>query len=160
MKVAKDLINQHKLVFGGAFRKIQEVKQSALVRPTDHLLLQVDGMDNHKSYLPRYLQNAKELQGTERLASKISGCILWSGLYEAKRKLVFYLNHDQVCFQYNICAKNSTNIIWFQFENASNMIITLIHHLLEEFVRDHGMLPRNLHLNLGEVFSSIQYFRN
>ena len=111
MKVAKDLINQHKLIFGGAFRKIQEVKQSALVRPTDHLLLQVDGMDNHKSYLPRYLHNAKELQGTERLASKISGCILWSGLYDAKRKLLFYLNHDQVCFQYNIFAKNSTKII-------------------------------------------------
>ena len=97
MKVAKDLINQHKEVFGGAFRKVQEVKQSALVRPTDHLLLQVDGMDNHKSYLPRYLLNAKELQGTERLASKISGCILWSGLYEAKRKVLFYHNHDQVC---------------------------------------------------------------
>ena len=84
MKVAQDLINQHKQVFGGAFRKIQEVKQSALSRPSDHLLVQVDGMDNHKSYLPRYLQNVKELQGSERLPSKISGCILWSGLYEAK----------------------------------------------------------------------------
>ena len=96
MKIAKALINQHKQTFGGAFRKIQEVKQSALSRPSDHLLVQVDGMDNHKSALPRYLVNAKELQGTERLASKISGCILWSGLYEAKRKVLFYLNHDQV----------------------------------------------------------------
>ena len=38
------------------------------------------------------------------------------------------------------------------------MIITLIHHLLEEFVRDHGMLPRNLHLNLGKVFLRFKFF--
>ena len=147
MKVAQNLINQHKQVFGGAFRKVQEVKQSALSRPSDHLLLQVDGMDNHKSYLPRYLQNVKELQGTERLPSKISGCILWSGLYEAKRKVLLYLNHDQVYC--NCLTVNVNAIAIFQFENASNMIITLIHQLLQEFVSDHGMLPRNLHLNLG-----------
>ena len=130
-----------------AFRKIQEVKQSALSRPSDHLLVQVDGMDNHKSYLPRYLQNAKELQGTERLPSKISGCILWSGLYEAKRKVLLYLNHDQVYC--NCCTVIVKMFPFFQFENASNMIITLIHQLLQEFVSDHGLLPRNLHLNLG-----------
>ena len=32
------------------------------------------------------------------------------------------------------------------------MIVTLVHHLLEEFSNDHdGMLPRNLHLNLGNL---------
>ena len=53
LKVSKDLINQHKMTFGGANRKIQEFKQSALSFPSDNLYLQVDGMDNHKSYLPR-----------------------------------------------------------------------------------------------------------
>ena len=96
MKIAKDLMNQHKMTFGGAFRKVQEIKQSALSYPTDNLFLQVDGMDNSKSYLPRYVENAKELTGSERLPSKISGCIIYSGMYEAKRKILFYLNHDQV----------------------------------------------------------------
>ena len=94
--VAKDLINQHKQIFGGAFRRIQEIKQSALSHPTDHLFVQIDGMDNAKSYLPRYLQKAKETEGTERIPTKISGCIIWSGLYEEKRKILYYLNHDQV----------------------------------------------------------------
>ena len=47
-----------------------------------------------KSYLPRFLENSKKLVGTERLPSKISGCILWSGLYKEKRKDIFYINHD------------------------------------------------------------------
>ena len=49
----------------------------------------------------RYLENAKEIQGSERLPTKISGCIIHSGFYEAKRKILFFLNHDQV-INYNI----------------------------------------------------------
>ena len=96
LKIAKSLINQHKETFGGAFRKVQEVKQLALSHPTDHCLLQVDGMDNYKSYLPKYMLNAKETQGSERLTTKIIGCIIWSGHYASKRKLIYYLHHDQV----------------------------------------------------------------
>ena len=98
LKNAKSLINQHKEVFGNAFRKVQEVKQTALSHPHDHLFLQVDGMNNFSSYVPRYLVNAKEMQGAERLACKITGCILWSGLYEDNRKIIYYINHDQVRF--------------------------------------------------------------
>jgi hypothetical protein len=29
------------------------------------------------------------------------------------------------------------------------MIVTIIYKLLEEFIQDHGKLPRKLHLNLG-----------
>ena len=53
-------------------------------------------MDNSKSYLPRHLVKTKENQGAERLASKISGCIMASGYYEDKRKCIFYTHHDQV----------------------------------------------------------------
>ena len=53
-------------------------------------------MDNSKSYLPRFLEKTKENQGTERLPSKISGCIVYSGFYELKRKTLFFINHDQV----------------------------------------------------------------
>ena len=96
LKIAKSLINQHKQTFGEAFRKVQEIKQAAISHPQDHLLLQVDGMNNFTSYVPRYQMLSKEMQGSERLASKITGCIMWSGLYEDKRKIVFYVNHDQV----------------------------------------------------------------
>ena len=37
----------------------------------------------------------------------------------------------------------------FKFENASNMIVTIVYLVLEDFVKDHGRLPRKLHLNLG-----------
>ena len=59
-------------------------------------LVKIDGMDNKKSYIPRLLEKSKEMSGTERLASKISGCNIYSGWYEAKRKCLFYINHDQV----------------------------------------------------------------
>ena len=64
-------------------------------------VIQVDGMDNAKSYLPRFLEKTKENQGTERLPTKISGCIIYSGYYEHKRKCLFYFNHDQVCVFYS-----------------------------------------------------------
>ena len=42
------------------------------------------------------LEKAKRLEGTERLASKISGIIASSGWYIGHRKVVFEVNHDQV----------------------------------------------------------------
>ena len=106
----------------------------------------IDGMDNKKSYIPRLLEKSKEMAGTERLPSKISGCILYSGWYEHKRKCLFYINHDQVflSFGFIICLS-----FLFKFENASDMIISLIFLLLEDFLDDHHQLPRKLHLNLG-----------
>ena len=38
-------------------------------------------------------------------------------------------------------------------ENASDMVVTIIYHLLTDFLKDHGAkLPRKLHLNLGMIF--------
>ena len=88
-------------------------------------MIQVDGMDNSKSYLPRHLEKTKENQGTERLPSKISGCILYSGLYEHKRKVVFYINHDQVVsimqsIVYSLTnLKNSVDIFLFSKSSHS-----------------------------------------
>ena len=64
-------------------------------------------MDNQKSYCPRYLDNSKELAGTERLPTKIYGGIIWSGKYEEKRNIVFFLNHDHFGKEksYNLVAK-------------------------------------------------------
>jgi len=80
-------------------------------------------MDNSKSYLPRYLENSKDQVQKERLPTKITGCTMYNGLYEQNRKILFYLNHDT-------------------FENASNMIITIVHKLLLQFVEDHDFLPK------------------
>ena len=66
------------------------------MRPQDNLFLQIDAMDNSKSYVPRTLENAKELVGAERLPSKISGVLLHSGSYQDRRRIDFYINHDQV----------------------------------------------------------------
>ena len=52
-------------------------------------------MDNQKSYLPRMRENAKALVGSERLASKITGVLIYSGYYREQRKNLVYVNHDQ-----------------------------------------------------------------
>ena len=96
-------------------------------------------MDNKKSYIPRLLEKSKDMNGTERLASKISGCILYSGWYEHKRKCLFYINHDQ-------------------FENGSDMVVSLVFLLIEDFLEDHHKLPRKLHLNLGKSSKLLMYF--
>ena len=123
LKIALAMRNNHKMDFGQARRKVEEIKQSALGFPHDHLFIQIDSMDNNKSYLPRYLERSKDLVSKECLPTKITGCIIYSRLYEKNRKILFYINHDV-------------------FENASNMIITLVYFLLLEFVQDHGFLPR------------------
>ena len=94
LKFAKSLRNQHRMEFGQARRAIEEIKQTSISFPADNLFIQVDGMDNSKSYLPRFLENAKELVGAERLPSKIYGCIITSGFYEGNQKILFFINHD------------------------------------------------------------------
>ena len=63
-----------------------------------------DGMNKWTSYIPHYLEKTKENQGTERLTSKINGCIIYSGHYEHNRKCMFYINHDQVSNTISFCS--------------------------------------------------------
>ena len=142
------LMNQHKIDFGMARQAVESLRQSAIDFPNDSCFIQLDGMDNSKSYLPRFLEKSKNLVGTERLPSKITGCIIWSGFYHDKRKDIFYINHDQFggfCIILKIIELNKICP-----ENGSDMVITIIYHLLREFIEDHGKLPRKLHLNLGK----------
>ena len=133
IKQATALKNNHRINFGLARRKVEEVKQSAISFPSDNLFLQIDGMDNSKSYLPRYLELSKDQVQKERLPSKISGCTIYNGWYEENRKVLFYINHDI-------------------FENGSNMIITIVYLLIQEFLKDHNKLPRKLHLNMDNCW--------
>ena len=133
LRLATDLRNNHRMNFGLARRKVEEIKQMAISFPRDHMFIQVDAMDNSKSYLPHYRELSKDQCQKERLPSKITGCTIYNGLYEKKRKVMFFINHDI-------------------FENGSNMIITIIYKLLEEYVSDHQSLPRKLHLNLDNCW--------
>ena len=50
---ATDLMNYHRKKFGEARRVVQELKQQSLSIPSDHMMVQIDGMDNQvniKSY--------------------------------------------------------------------------------------------------------------
>ena len=46
-------------------------------------------------YKPFIQERGRVTVETERMPSKMSGCILL-GWYEEKRKCLFYINHDQV----------------------------------------------------------------
>ena len=115
----------HMSLVSGARQRMEELKQHALRFPNDSLILQLDGMDNSKSYCPRMKEKSKKFAGLLRLPTKIQGCIIYSGHYEEKRKLIFYLNHDQ-------------------FQQSSNMIVSILFKLLKIVVNDHGKLPKKL----------------
>ena len=47
--------------------------------------------------------------------------------------------------------KHSVSYFNSHLENGSDMVVSVIYHLLREFMQDHGgKLPRKLHLNLGK----------
>ena len=48
-----------------------------------------------QSYLPHPLELGKSTSSMMKLASKITGCIIWSSHYPQDRKVVVYVNHDQ-----------------------------------------------------------------
>ena len=133
LQLAKDLKNSHRMEFGLARRTVEEIKQSSISFPSDNLFLQVDSMDNNKSYLPHYLERSKDLVQKERLPSKITGCTMYNAWYEKKRKVVLFINHDI-------------------YENGSNMIITIIYNLLQDFLEEHKSFPRKLHLNVDNCW--------
>ena len=116
--------SNHLKKVSGARQAMEELKQSAIQFPDNSLVLQLDGMDNHKSYTPREQDKSKRTAGLLRLPTKITGCIIYSGHYTENRKVVFYVNHDH-------------------FEQASNMVISTLFKLLQMFLEDHGCYQRS-----------------
>ena len=117
----------HQLNFSGARRKMEEIKQLSIRYPKDHLVIQLDGMDNTKSYCPRWLLRGKRDVNKPTLPTKIQGCIMYSNLYEYKRKVSFFLNHNH-------------------FEQGGSLVVTLIQRLLLSFFEDHKFIPKHLHI--------------
>ena len=128
LEYCRALKYNHKQKYGLARRRINDLEQLAVSFPQDHVFISIDGMDNRKSDLPRFQENAKRYGGFTKLACHITGAIITSGLYPDRRKCLFYINHDQ-------------------FENGSNLIVTIIYKLIEDFLKDHKKLPRILHIN-------------
>ena len=128
VEFCKALQFQHKQLYGLARRRICELQQLAITYPDEHLFISVDGMDNRKSDLPKFLQNVKNLGNFQKLPSHITGAIVTSGYYAEKEKNFFFVNHNQ-------------------FEQGSNMVITVIYHILHSFLQDHHRFPKHLHLN-------------
>ena len=48
-----------------------------------------------QSYLPHPLEMGKTTASILKLASKITGCIIWSSHYPQNRKIQCFVNHDQ-----------------------------------------------------------------
>ena len=127
LNMVKDSKMSHLAKVSGARKRMEEIKQHAIQFPNDALILQVDGMDNSKSYCPRMKEKTKKFAGILRLPTKIQGCIIYSGHYESKRKILFYLNHDH-------------------FPQSSNMVVSILYKLLRVAARDFGGLPKKLHV--------------
>ena len=99
--------------------------QQSISFPKDHLFIAVDDMDNSKSLIPRMVESGKRLSNLNKIDSKITGCVLTSGLYKNNRKVKFFVNHNE-------------------FENGSNKVVSVLFKLIKDFQSDHGFLPRTL----------------
>ena len=97
LEYCRALKYSHKKRYGLANRVIGELFQRCVSYPDDHIGVQIDGMDNMKSYLPRFLEKSKKNSGFFKLSSKITGAIITSAWYPVRnRKVFFFVNYDQV----------------------------------------------------------------
>ena len=141
LAIALEAKRLHQQNFSGARRKMEEIKQLAIRYPRDHLVLQLDGMDNTKSYCPRDLIKGKHDVNKPTLPTKIQGCIIYSGYYDTNRRIIFYLNNNH-------------------FEQGGSMVVTILHKLLLHFVEDNGHLPRHLHVFADNCWRENKVFRH
>ena len=107
---------------------IQTLRHQCLSFPAEYLMIQLDDMDNSKSYLPRCVEPGKKLGKLARVPSKITGCIITSGHYQDGRKIKFLVNHNQ-------------------FPQSGSKTVTIIYKLLKDYLSDYKVLPRNLIVN-------------
>ena len=90
---ARGLKDQHVEIYSGSRIAVKEYIQRSIADPKQVIAMQVDGMDNAKSMLPRILERSKQLSGMFRLPAKITGCITTSSMYAEGSKVQFFINH-------------------------------------------------------------------
>ena len=143
LKFCQGLKQNHKIRFGGARVEIYRLIQLGIQFSDQWFSFQLDGMDNSKSTIPRFLEKGKKFAGSFRLPCKISGGIIWSSLYPGNRKNKMFVNHDH-------------------YPNSSNMIVSIVFLMLKDVLADHKFLPKCLHINLdncGLLFMHAKYNR-
>ena len=120
---------------------IQTLRHKCLSFPAEFVMIQLDDMDNQKSYLPRCVEPGKKLGKLARIPSKITGCIISSGHYSDGRKIKFYINHNQ-------------------FEQSGSKTVTIIYKLINDFLSDFKVLPRNLIVNCDNCWreNKVRFF--
>lgn len=142
MELCRSLRIKHREKYGRARMAICKLQELALSFPEDHLFIQLDGMDNRKTDIPRFLLNSKRLGGVYKLPCHVTGVIVSSGFYANKVKNYFYINHNQ-------------------YEQGSNMVITVLYHVLHDFLAEFKKFPKYLHVNAdncGRLGSNIPIF--
>ena len=95
LDLCNSLKKQHTTKYVNANIEVQNYIQKSITFPKDVLSFQVDGMDNSKSIIPRFLEKSKSMILDYRLPCKITGCITTSSLYSDNRKIQFYVNHGK-----------------------------------------------------------------
>ena len=132
MAFAKSLKLKHRQCYSRSREYIENLRILAISHPDSRLFVQLDDMDNMKSYIPRILEPGKKTSKIFKLPSKITGTIMYSSFYPLKRKINFFVNHNN-------------------FEQSGSKVVSILFILLQDFVADHKKLPRVLHLNLGKT---------
>ena len=132
MKFAKSLKIKHRQCYSGSREYIESLRMLAISHPDGRMFIQIDDMDNMKSYIPRILEPGKKTSKIFKLPSKITGTIMYSSFYPLKRKINFFVNHNN-------------------FKQSGIKVVSILFLLLKDFVADNKKLPRVLHINLGKT---------
>ena len=142
--LCKALKFKHKETYGRQRLYIGFLKQLSLSHPDQHVTILIDGMDQWKSNLPRFKENSKKFANFFKLPTKITGAIIVSSKYpEGNRKVKMLLNFDQ-------------------FEQGSNLIVSIIFKLILTIQHDFGFLPPVLHVSVDNCWreNKVRYLLN
>lgn len=131
-ELARAMKIEHQAKYSGARMEVSRKIQYSLNFHSEVMCIQIDSMDNQKSYLPRFLENGKHVSGLFRIPCKITGVIVHSGFLPDRRTVRFYCNHTQ-------------------FENGSSMIVSVLFRVLSDFLKEHKTLPNRLVLNVDNT---------
>ena len=80
LNYAKSLKFKHREKYSRSRAAVNMRKQLSITFPSDHLHMAIDGMDNSKSMIPRFMEKTKKLT-MWKLPSKITGAVITSGKY-------------------------------------------------------------------------------
>ena len=120
LEYCKSLKKQHMERFSNARIAVGNFIQRSISTPNQVLSLQIDGMDNSKSIIPRILEKSKNLTLTYRLPSKITGCITTSSLYPSNRKIKFFVNHGNYIYDLTIRRTGPNRVVSKNVKNLKS----------------------------------------